>query len=233
MTSNFALDASPTIADYFIHSLSVNDDDTLVIDNKKMTVMLHQAMQSIQRLEDDLTNAKSKLDKKNEYILALQTLLTTDELTLITNRRGFFDHFDHEMDRVNRDLSYGGLLIMVDLDNFKMINDTYGHHAGDEALKLVAKTLNEDVRKMDCVARLGGDEFVILLANAEQGKLLERAQKLARKLNRLTLKYKGHRIGITASLGMQPYDKGDNVRAILGDADKAMYDNKMENKSKN
>lgn len=232
MTTNIASAQNPTLADYFIHSLTINDDDTLIVDNKKMTVMLHQAMQTIHRLETDLLTTQTKLGKKNEYILALQTLLTTDELTFITNRRGFFDHFEHEMDRVNRDLSKGGLLIMVDLDNFKMINDTYGHDAGDEALKLVAKTLNEDVRKMDCVARLGGDEFVILLANAQQSTLLNRAQKLARKLNRLTLKYNGHRISIKASLGMKPYDKGDNVKSILGEADKAMYDNKQENKTK-
>ena len=230
MTLQTVSEAKTDIAQYFLGSLAFEEGNSLTIDSKNIGVMIRQALRKINQLETELIQSRHAIQKKNDYIYALQSLLTTDELTLITNRRGFFDHFEHEMDRVNRNLSKGGLLMMIDLDNFKMINDKYGHDAGDEALKLVAKTLNNDIRKMDSAARLGGDEFVVLLANAQQSDLLERAQKLARKLNRLTLKHHGHRIGIKASLGMRAYEKGDNIKVILGDADQAMYDNKKENK---
>jgi len=187
------------------------------------------AMRTLQR---DLGEARSDIKKKQLRIEELERLTTTDELTQITNRRGFLDAFDREIDRVNRLHSVGGLLMMIDLDNFKTINDTYGHKAGDEALKLVAQTLNAYIRKMDLAARLGGDEFVLLWANADRTSTVDRAQKLARKLNSLVLKYNGHRIPVCASLGMQPYAKGDSVVGVMTKADARMYSAKKESKEK-
>ena len=215
----------------FLHPMTLIEDDLISVDRAHLLKILHKAVKRIEMMEVELAESKNKIQKKDAYILALQSLLTTDELTLITNRRGFFDHFEHELDRVHRDVSKGGVLMMIDLDNFKTINDTYGHGAGDEALRLVAKTLSAYIRKMDCVARLGGDEFVVLFANADRDHCLDRAQKLARKLNRLVLRHDGNRIGIKASLGIKSYGKGDSVTSVLGSADAAMYDNKNNRKA--
>jgi diguanylate cyclase (GGDEF)-like protein len=214
----------------FLNPAALIENELLSVDHGHLLKILHKAIKRIGMLEADLHDHKKKIAKKDEYISALQALLTTDELTLITNRRGFFDHFDHELDRVQRGLSKGGILMMIDLDNFKAINDTYGHNTGDAALKLVAKTLTSYIRKMDCAARLGGDEFVILFVNADRDQSLDRAQKLARKLNRLILKHDGHRIGIKASLGIKSYEKGDSVTSVLGHADTAMYNDKKDKK---
>src|SRR5690606_9610578 len=125
-----------------------------------------------------LEAANLKIAEQEERIALLEKQVTMDELTGLLNRRGFFDTFDREIDRTNRGHSQGGLLVLIDLDNFKMINDTYGHQAGDAALKLVAKTLVTESRRMDACARLGGDEFIVLLANTDRDSVLTRAQAL-------------------------------------------------------
>lgn len=174
--------------------------------------------------------ADKKITALESRIAFLEQLATSDELTGLLNRRGFFDGFAKEMDRTNRGHSEGGLLILVDLDNFKMINDTYGHQAGDAALRLVAKTLNAEIRTMDSCARLGGDEFVLLLANTEREKSLVRAQNMIRKLNSLSLVWHGAEIPVRASLGLKDYKAGDDVNTIFGEADSRMYDAKRNNK---
>ncbi len=177
-----------------------------------------------------LDESSTQLELANARIQELERQATHDALTNILNRRGFFENFAKEIDRTERHHSKGGLLIMIDLDNFKMINDTYGHQAGDAALKLVAKTLTASSRVMDSCARLGGDEFVLLLTDTERSKALARAQNLIKQLNSLSLVWFGAEIPVRASLGLKDYQRGDNIEAIFGAADEKLYDNKRVNK---
>ena len=107
-----------------------------------------------------LKDAKALLARQQARIDELSRLATTDELTGLLNRRGFIQVFERELDRIGREKrsglkrQQGGVVVMIDLDNFKTINDMYGIEASDAALKLVAKTLKMDIRKMDVAARL-------------------------------------------------------------------------------
>jgi diguanylate cyclase (GGDEF)-like protein len=175
------------------------------------------------RMMDD---AKKVIAAQEQRIRELEQQCTVDELTGLLNRRGFFHDFSAEMDRTNRGHSMGGLLILIDLDNFKAINDTYGHQAGDAALRLVAKALSSDCRIMDSCARLGGDEFVLLLANTERDRCLTRVQNLIKKLNSLSLTWYGQDIPVRASLGLKDYKKGDTTETTFANADERMYSNK-------
>lgn len=175
-----------------------------------------------------LRQAHNLITKSEERIAELERLSATDELTGITNRRGFMRSFERELDRVSRDKSQGGLLVMIDLDNFKTINDTYGHAAGDAALKVVASTLANDIRTMDMAARMGGDEFVILFVNTTRKEALERAQFLIKKLNNLSFVWKGEEIDVRASLGLKEYKKGNKAANIFSAADANMYENKKQ-----
>src|SRR6185295_9638211 len=148
---------------------------------------------------------------------------TTDELTGIRNRRGFHESFVRELDRCDRGQSGGGLLVLIDLDNFKAINDTYGHAAGDAALRLVAQTLAGEIRLMDTAARLGGDEFVLLLSNTTKGEAAGRAQRLGQLLNNLALAWQGDIIPVRASLGLRAYAKGDKTESVFSAADSQLY----------
>ncbi len=184
----------------------------------------------LKQAEKSLEAAQARLQEQQERISQLEAIATTDELTGINNRRGFFTQFYKELDRANRGQSEGGLLIMIDLDNFKAINDTHGHQAGDMALKLVAKTLVADIRIMDTAARLGGDEFVLLLSNTDRIKAAARARDLVGRLNSLSLIWFGAEIPVRASLGLREYAKGDTPERIFSDADASMYENKLGNK---
>lgn len=188
-----------------------------------MMILLRQAQNIITKFEQHIKT-------QDQHIADLQRLSTTDTLTGISNRRGFLQIFNRELDRVDRDKSQGGLLIMIDLDNFKTINDKYGHAAGDTALKVVSSTLANDIRTMDSVGRMGGDEFVILFVNTNRIDALERAQFLIKTLNNLSFIWQGEEVPIRASLGLKQYGKGSKAKHIFRTADARMYENKQENK---
>ena len=152
----------------------------------------------------------------------LESLAVTDPLTGLLNRRGF----EREMERAlatarrYRDI---GVLIYIDLDGFKPINDTLGHAAGDEVLKRVAQILVESVRDSDRVARVGGDEFVVLLTRTEREGGLARAETLDSLINSALVSWQGRMVPVRASLGFQLYGGDDDSENMLARADEAMY----------
>lgn len=152
----------------------------------------------------------------------------TDSLTGIFNRKGVEDAFTQTLDR-----HQGGVIIVIDLDKFKPINDRFGHEAGDEALKLVARTLAFRARKgIDIVARFGGDEFVIVMPGMTDEKAQIVAERLRDAFSDMTLVYndgdKEHAIKIEASIGAEIYHPGDDIGTTIKAADKKMYASKNE-----
>lgn len=209
---------------------NVRDDDARDLERDGWFRTMSASIAMIRHAYLRLEHAEQKLAAHEQRIAQLEQQVTRDELTGLLNRRGFFDAFMTEMDRMKRGHSTGGLLILVDLDNFKMINDTYGHQAGDAALRLVGKTLAANSRAMDACARLGGDEFVLLLANTEREKSLARAQNLIKQLNSLSLVWYGAELPIRASLGLKDYNVGETPEYIFGEADTLLYKQKRSNK---
>lgn len=203
------------------HARSLNSHDEA--DMQKWSALVNTALNALDHTRSALSQAEKKLKEQKGRINTLEALATTDELTALANRRGFMDMFQKELDKTNRGLNRGGLLIMIDLDSFKQINDTYGHAAGDEALKLVSRHLGRAIRTMDVAARLGGDEFVLLLSHADKQCAYERAQSLALKLNSLILHHEGHAIPVKASIGVKSYAMGDDMRSVMDSADRTMY----------
>jgi diguanylate cyclase (GGDEF)-like protein len=177
-----------------------------------------------------LRQAEKNLALKEARIQSLQEILTVDELTGLTNRRGFFQAFESELDRTNRGENEGGLLIMIDLDYFKIINDTYGHMAGDEALRTVSNYLSSATRPMDVAARLGGDEFIVLMPNADISKAMHRARKVGNALNDLSFEWKEDTVRIHASIGLKEYVRGDTIETIIDQADRGLYKDKKTRK---
>lgn len=193
------------------------------IDDASLRRIATVALDMLREAHTALEDAHKHLANQRGRIELLESVATTDELTGLTNRRGFVEAFDRELDRTTRGLTKGGLLLMIDLDNFKLINDTYGHACGDAALRLVSETLKGTIRRMDVAGRLGGDEFVLLFSNADVMAAVDRAQQLAMRLNTLVLRWKGEKIDIRASIGMRAYAGGDTVDGVLHGADSSMY----------
>lgn len=157
----------------------------------------------------------SPLSTLERKLAELENLLVTDPLTGLKNRKGFAEGFTRELGRSRRFQSHGGLLVVIDLDNFAQIKTTYGHLAGQACLRLVGKTLAHEIRQADVAARFEGDEFVLLLADAKRDEALSRVQTLAWHLNNLSLVWNGEEIPICASVGVKPYSIGDRAETIF------------------
>ena len=149
-----------------------------------------------------------------------KALSRTDSLTQVHNRRAFQDLADLELTKARRSkkpLSF----LYVDIDNFKQINDHFGHRIGDSLLRLVAKTIKSNIRAIDIVARLGGDEFGILLAETGSGAVALVARKLKEKLLGLMQNYNRR---VTFSIGVVTFETPpDSVDQLIDAADSQMY----------
>lgn len=222
--------SSPSLGPRAQGGTAQDADDRIALERDGWWRTMSASLAFIKWAQMKLDQAEQRMKAQEDRITQLETQVSRDELTGLLNRRGFMDAFEREIDRARRGHSGGGLLIMVDLDNFKMINDTYGHQAGDAALRVVARTLSDNSRAMDACARLGGDEFVLLLANTERDKSLVRAQNLIRRLNSLSLVWYGAEIPIRASLGLKDYGQADSIDTVFGAADDRLYANKRANK---
>lgn len=149
-----------------------------------------------------------------------KALSRTDSLTQVHNRRAFQDLADLELTKARRSkkpLSF----LYVDIDNFKQINDHFGHRIGDTLLRSVAKTIKSNIRAIDIVARLGGDEFGILLAETGSGAVALVARKLKEKLLGLMKNYNRR---VTFSIGVVTFETPpDSVDQLIDAADSQMY----------
>ncbi len=190
---------------------------------KGMERMLGTTVALLSQTQSELDASRLQIEALKAQLAELELVATTDTLTGLKNRRGFEDNFARELDRTRRGKSIGGVLVVIDLDSFKAINDTYGHQAGDACLKLVAQVLSDEIRIMDTASRLGGDEFVLLMTDSTPELLLTRVQNIAWKLNHLILAWNDTSITINASVGMKPYHKGDTAEAVFAEADQSMY----------
>lgn len=146
-----------------------------------------------------------------------------DPLTDLFNRRYLEETLDHEIARASRE-GYSICILMIDLDHFKKVNDTYGHEAGDHVLKAIATTLSQETRRGDFACRYGGEEFVVVMPNIDTLVVYERAEKLRNTLNSLYIPYGIYSLTITISMGIASYPANGQTReAILRAADKALY----------
>ncbi|MBP2297825.1 GGDEF domain-containing protein [Azospirillum picis] len=170
-----------------------------------------------------LAEARETIDELRERIAYLESLTMTDELTGLLNRRGFYSHFRRELAQARRHGSAGGLLVMIDLDGFKAINDTHGHLAGDAYLRHIARLIVDNVRQEDVVARLGGDEFAVLLTNTDTANGLARARQLAAIADATHVEWGGQALPIRFSVGTQPYGGEDSEDEVMRRADTMMY----------
>ena len=182
---------------------------------------------ALSEILDYAAAAEQTIAEQKQYISNLESIAATDLLTGLLNRHGFENEIIHAIARAKR---YGerSLFAYIDLDRFKLINDTYGHNTGDIMLKQVSEVLNISIRQTDYAARLAGDEFGLLLTNCDIEKGKERVGYIRHNLRKITVNHNGTNIQTSASIGFSVIDESSLLENVLEKADKAMYLNKRK-----
>lgn len=188
---------------------------------------VHQSKDEFNQLADELQKNKRALNLKAIELQAVldqvDEIAHTDPLTYISNRRQIVGNLQRETahsERYHDPLT----IFMVDIDHFKNINDSYGHQAGDEVLRLLANELREGIRLADYVGRYGGEEFLILLPDTKLEAAIDLANRLLELVRALEIEFNGKILKVTISIGIAQYCPGkENWEGVLQRADQALY----------
>lgn len=175
-------------------------------------------MAEVETLRRDLSRTQSRLNE-------LEKEANEDPLVPVSNRRVFVRELDRAIAHAQR---YGApaSLIYLDLNGLKLINDRFGHNAGDAALRQVGDVLIQNIRRSDVVGRLGGDEFGVILVQADQTVAGQKAEQLASAIAQVPLNFQGTVIPLSVSYGCHTFLGGDDPQAALAAADQQMYTRK-------
>ena len=171
------------------------------------------------------------LYRNNRSTEVLRRLATTDPLTGTYNRRHFMELMNREQRRADRYNTIYSIL-MIDIDHFKPINDTYGHQMGDEAIRAMADACRRATRPTDLVARYGGEEFIITLTHTDQAGALRVAERLREAVDLIALPSEKGALTFTISIGVSTYVKKIGVAQLIGRADHALYKAKQTGRNR-
>ena len=176
-----------------------------------------------------ITEYENSLQQQNS---TLSVLASTDYLTGIANKRMFNEIFKRYFQTAQKD-GLSLTLLLLDLDHFKKINDTYGHQTGDELLILFVKTIEKILGKSDIFARIGGEEFAILLSQIESKDAYELAEKIRHAVENIVIEHKDPPVYLTTSIGISQNQSTDNsCNDMFSRADMALYQVKKSGRNK-
>ncbi len=163
--------------------------------------------------------------------LALEQAARTDELTGLSNRRDMRERIAYEIQRTRRNTRPFSVAL-IDIDNFKAVNDTFGHEAGDGVLNEVVSRIQSQHRRQDTLARWGGDELLLLLPETDEAGALELSNKIAASFSSAPIAHGGHEHAITLSIGVAQYWPGMDLDECLRCADAALYRSKEQGRNR-
>ncbi|MEY4562003.1 MAG: diguanylate cyclase [Pseudomonadota bacterium] len=203
----------------------------MVSESRTVQTLVAQAQGRLQYEHARATGLSERVVELETELRRLSEEVSTDQLTQIANRRGLMQAFDAEKARQEREgseLSIG----LLDVDNFKRLNDELGHNAGDQALKALADVVSKTLRPTDLVARFGGEEFVVLLPNTplEEGEQI--LTRLQRSLTGGLFMHEQKQVFVTFSAGVTAYRQGERIEIALERADEALYEAKRTGKNR-
>lgn len=187
-------------------------DEEGVILLRDLAAMAEQELTMKRMSETQMALARSNAE--------LEMKANVDVLTRIWNRRAILEIAETEYENTR---SRPVAVLMVDLDNFKMINDVYGHPTGDEVLRVTGERLRAAVRPADAVGRYGGEEFVIVMTNVGDGDVAVVGERIRANVSKAPIRFDGHTIRWTCSVGYTIGTTDDPVSTLIGLADQALY----------
>lgn len=214
----------------YAQQLSQTDDlikinelvDQLMRDTYAMQTDILRSKDDIVAQQREVSGTQQRIDQLQDELTQLSEVVRIDQLTGVLNRRGMDEAFNTEIARFQRSgepLS----IALLDIDNFKSLNDQHGHAVGDTALKHLATVIKRTVRPTDIVTRMGGEEFVVLLPNTFLEDAVVTMSRLQRALTKEYFLGNNQKMLITFSAGVALFQKADDMGSILLRADQAMY----------
>ncbi len=189
----------------------------------------------------DITESKLSHQKLEITCQEAEEMARLDPLTKVFNRRAFYEYMSKRLAHLqynNQTLS----LVMIDVDNFKKVNDKFGHARGDEALIAITQTIRSEIRESDQIFRLGGEEFVIILPDCDEAHAFNQVERIRMNIEQIQLKHKKHLIKLTCSFGITDYwcasttDSLDYwsssiTKSLMEEADQALYSAKISGRN--
>jgi len=215
---------------YRINTVREDSEKTqkeLILQQKtESTRLFHTVAEKTMALNRAKEQLEKELDKKEALEKHLKHLASTDPMTELLNRRAFFDICDKIMIRASKTQQKLACLI-IDIDHFKVINDTYGHDMGDKVIKVIAKLMQENTRTIDYIGRIGGEEFAILMPNTDMEAAYQISDRLRENISKYKILLNNKNVSITVSIGLSYLTHEDkNIHTLLKRADTALYEAK-------
>jgi diguanylate cyclase len=203
----------------------------MVEESRAVQSIVSQTQARLKNEHSRAAELESKVRELEGELRRLSEEVSTDALTQIANRRGLVQAFDIERAKLERD---GGELSLglLDIDNFKKLNDTLGHAAGDVALKSLAEHVKTSLRPVDVVARYGGEEFVVVLPGTPVDEAQQVLTRLQRSLSGSLFMHDAQPVFVTFSAGVTAYRQGERIEEALERADEALYEAKRSGKNR-
>lgn len=191
-------------------------------------VELKRAREALKTANQELQDINQKLRHSQEQ---LERMARIDPLTELANRRDMVERLEQEAQRSAR-TSSPFAVVLCDIDDFKLVNDTYGHDCGDCALKAVAKLFQANMRAQDYVARWGGEEFLLLLTDTDDNGAASFAERVRAAIAKETLDYHHQPISLSMTFGVSMHRAENGMHACLKEADQALYQGKKQGKNR-
>ena len=193
--------------------------------------------QSHQQLANKLNEMSAKVEQLEQQSKVFEDKLAEqqkksmqDALTKLANRAAFDDFFAKSMVRFHHK-PFELALVVIDIDDFKKINDSYGHTAGDKTLQVIANSIVKNVSKDVFAGRYGGEEFVLIYSRTQEKTLIDELNNINKYVARLPFKFKSNKVSITLSIGATHIKSDDNIHTAFERADQAMYKAKKQGKN--
>lgn len=211
-----------------LEDVKIDNSDRYSEVQSELLSHISRVVEANRKLESDLVQSRYQLESQAQQLDRSRKEARTDPLCKIGNRKAFNEHLNYRASRFHSRGDKFGLMI-IDVDHFKRINDTFGHTAGDKVLVSIGSALKQCVRPKDFVARLGGDEFAIILDGLDE----ENAQEVGNRV-RLAIELFDFQVGdeqgsttvVTLSMGLATAVEGDSKASLFERADRALYKSK-------
>ena len=196
--------------------------ELLLQQTKGLQARTRQMVEDVEQAREQVDDANKKVEVLKKQMEKVKQEIIIDPLTRTYNRRAYDEKIKQEMMGYQR---YGRptALAIIDIDHFKLVNDTYGHRTGDGVLRVLSEVMKKEIREIDVLARYGGEEFALILPHTPYQHALDVAERIRQKVEASRFTYKGKPFSVTISLGVGTLKEDDTLESYVERVDQALY----------